>query len=756
MVSTSENKKYKVIGTRPIRHDGYDKVTGRAQYGGDLKLPGMLTGAVLRSPHAHAKIIKIDTSGADKMDGVFATMTSEDLPRLSDAVRGNSEESGTEKHLSENVMAFNKVLYKGHVVAAVAAKDQNTALEALKRIKVDYEILDSVVNVDQAMDPNAPIIHEDLIGDHLGKKITNTNVSAHVLHNIGDVDKAFNEADFIVEKEINLQTVHQGYIEPHNATAVWDEEDRVKVWTSTQGSFSARDSISKILNLDASRIRVTPMEIGGAFGGKIPVYLEPVAAILSKKTRRPVKAIMTRTDVFDATGPGPGGKVKVKIGIDAKGKMTAGYADIRLEAGAYPEAFIEAAAKCVFSCYEIPSMRIDAYDVLVNKASSAPYRAPGSPQVAFATETVVDEICIQKNIDSIDFRLLNVAKKGTRTALGPKYRTIGLEECLIAAKNSDHWKTEIIPNKNVKKKRGRGIASGYWFNIGEKSSVNLSLNTDGIVALTEGSTDIGGSRASIAMQAAEVLGVPAEDIRPSVVDTDSIGHTDVTGGSRTTYATGYAAYKAAYNLIEEIITKTSLIWDISKDEIEYSDGVVKSKTDSALKMNLKEFADSNPFGPAVSTASVDLEEAGGGFAVHIVDLEIDEETGKTDVIDYTTIQDVGKAIHPSYVEGQMQGGAAQGIGWALNEEYFMSQDGIMLNSSYLDYRMPISLDLPMINTIMVEVPSEEHPFGVRGVGEPPICPPIPAIGNAIKNAIDIRLLDTPMKPSKIIEALKDK
>ena len=756
MVSTSENKKYKVIGTRPIRHDGYDKVTGRAQYGGDLKLPGMLTGAVLRSPHAHAKIIKIDTSGADKMDGVFATMTSEDLPRLSDAVRGNSEESGTEKHLSENVMAFNKVLYKGHVVAAVAAKDQNTALEALKRIKVDYEILDSVVNVDQAMDPNAPIIHEDLIGDHLGKKITNTNVSAHVLHNIGDVDKAFNEADFIVEKEINLQTVHQGYIEPHNATAVWDEEDRVKVWTSTQGSFSARDSISKILNLDASRIRVTPMEIGGAFGGKIPVYLEPVAAILSKKTRRPVKAIMTRTDVFDATGPGPGGKVKVKIGIDAKGKMTAGYADIRLEAGAYPEAFIEAAAKCVFSCYEIPSMRIDAYDVLVNKASSAPYRAPGSPQVAFATETVVDEICIQKNIDSIDFRLLNVAKKGTRTALGPKYRTIGLEECLIAAKNSDHWKTEIIPNKNVKKKRGRGIASGYWFNIGEKSSVNLSLNTDGIVALTEGSTDIGGSRASIAMQAAEVLGVPAEDIRPSVVDTDSIGHTDVTGGSRTTYATGYAAYKAAYNLIEEIITKTSLIWDISKDEIEYSDAVVKSKTDSALKMNLKEFADSNPFGPAVSTASVDLEEAGGGFAVHIVDLEIDEETGKTDVIDYTTIQDVGKAIHPSYVEGQMQGGAAQGIGWALNEEYFMSQDGIMLNSSYLDYRMPISLDLPMINTIMVEVPSEEHPFGVRGVGEPPICPPIPAIGNAIKNAIDIRLLDTPMKPSKIIEALKDK
>ena len=399
-------------------------------------------------------------------------------------------------------------------------------------------------------------------------------------------------------------------------------------------------------------------------------------------------------------------------------------------------------------------MRIDAYDVLVNKASSAPYRAPASPQVAFATETVVDEICLQKKFDPIDFRLMNVATKGTRTALGPKYRTIGLQECLEAAKNSDQWKSRLDSKPSSGKKRGRGIASGYWFNIGFKSSVNLALNSDGIVSLTEGSTDIGGTRASIAMQAAEVLGIPAENIRPTVVDTDSIGHTDVTGGSRTTYATGYAAYKAAYKLIDEIIEKAALKWDINKNDVEYSDGVIKSKTDSALTMTIQEIASDSPGGPIVSSASVDLEEAGGGFAVHIVDLEIDEETGKTDVVNYTAIQDVGKAIHPSYVEGQMQGGAAQGIGWALNEEYFMSDDGVMLNSSYLDYRMPISLDLPMINTIIVEVPSEEHPFGVRGVGEPPIVPPIPAIGNAITNALGLRLLSTPMKPSRIIEALK--
>ncbi len=756
MVSTPENKNYKVIGTRPIRHDGYDKVTGRAQYGADIKLPGMLIGAVARSPYAHAKIKSIDTSEAENMDGVFAVMTAKDLPRLGDVVRGNSEESGSERHLSENVMAFDKVLYKGHVVAGVAAKDQNTAFEAVKKIKVDYEVLKPVINVDQAMAKDASILHEDYSGDHLGKKVKNTNIAAHVRHENGNIDDGFKKSDLVVEKEVDMQTVHQGYIEPHSGTAVWDEEDRVKVWTSTQGSFAVRDSVSKVLDLDVSRVKVTPMEIGGGFGGKIPIYLEPISAVLSKKTRRPVKTMMSRTDVFDATGPGPGGKVKVKIGIDSEGKILAAYADIRLEAGAYPEAFIEAAAKCVFSCYDVPSMKIDAYDVVVNKPSSAPYRAPASPQVAFATETVVDEICNIKGYDPIDFRLKNVAEKGTRTALGPKYRTIGLKECLEAAKESDHWKSDLDSNPKSGKKRGRGIASGYWFNIGFKSSVNLSLNPDGKVALIEGSTDIGGSRASIAMQAAEVLGIPAEDVRPSVVDTDSIGITDVTGGSRTTYATGYAAYNAAHKLIEQIIEKSALKWDISKDQIEYSDGVVRSKTDSELKMTLKEIADDPPGGPIVSSASVDLEEAGGGFAVHIADLEIDEETGKTDVVNYTAIQDVGKAIHPSYVEGQMQGGAAQGIGWALNEEYFMSDDGIMLNSSYLDYRMPTSLDLPMINTIMVEVPSEEHPYGVRGVGEPPIVPPVPAIGNAINNALGLRLLSTPMKPSRITKALKRK
>ena len=455
MVSPADKKEYKVIGTRPIRHDGYDKVTGRAQYGADIKLPGLVFGAVLRSPHAHAIIKNIDTSEAEKLSGVLAVMTAKDLPRLENIQRASAEESGSEKHLSENVLAHKKVMYKGHAVAAVAAGDINTAEEALNKIKVDYEVLEPVINIDQAMDKDAPIILEGFEADHLGKKVLNTNVALHEIHDFGDVEKGFSESDFVLENEVNMQTVHQGYIEPHNATAIWDEEDRVKIWTSTQGSFTVRDSVSKVLGLDVSRVRVTPMEIGGGFGGKIPIYLEPLAAVLSRKSRRPVKLIMTRTDVFESTGPAPGGKVKVKLGVDSSGKILAASAVIKLEAGGFPEAFIEAASQCVFSCYDIPSTRIEGYDVIVNKPSSAAYRAPGSPQVAFAIETLVDEICDKKGWDPLEFRVKNVARKGTRTALGPLYTRIGLEECLEAAKKSDHWNSKLNDNLPSGKKRGR-------------------------------------------------------------------------------------------------------------------------------------------------------------------------------------------------------------------------------------------------------------------------------------------------------------
>ncbi len=756
MVSTQE---YKVIGTRPIRHDGLDKVTGRAIYGADIKLPGMLYGAVLRSPHAHARIKSMDTSGAEAMEGVIAVMTAVDMPDAGDKIVDLGEGAINLRYASDHLIASDKANFKGHPVAAVAAVSTNTAREAVRAIKVDWEVLPSVVDVDSAMADGAPIIHEDLVGDDLGAKVKNTNMASHFRHEFGDLEKGFSEATTIVEHRYDLAMVHQGYIEPQNATAVWNEDGRIKVWVSTQGSFSTRTQIAGVLQIDESKINVVPLEIGGGFGGKIPIYLEPLAAILSRKSGgKPVRILMDRTDVFEATGPTPGGWVRVKMGVNDDGIITAADSDIRFDAGGFPGSPVGAGAMCVFSCYDIENTRIDGYDVVVNKPKTAAYRAPGSTHVAFATECVIDEICEKIGMDPLEFRLKNASKEGSRRADGPIFPLIGNIETLEASQESPHWQSELVRDAGGGKVRGRGVANGYWFNIGFKSSVNLSVNTDGTVMLVEGSTDIGGTRVSIAMQAAEVLGIPAEDVRPTVVDTDSVGYTDVTGGSRTCYATGYAAYKAAKNLIAELTTRAASIWDVSEDEIEFSDGKFASKSDPELSMTFKELASqlNETGGPVNSTGAVDLENAGGSFATHIVDLEIDPETGKTDVVRYTTVQDVGTAIHPSYVEGQMQGGAVQGIGWALNEEYFMSEDGAMENSSFLDYRMPTSLDLPEIETIMVEVPNPIHPYGVRGVGETPIVPPVAAIANAIYDALGIRLRSAPMNPGRILEALKEK
>ena len=757
MVATFEpRQEYRVIGTRPIRHDGYDKVTGRAVYGADVKMPGLVWGDVLRSPHAHAIVKSIDTSEAEAMPGVLAVATNADMPQLEDGMVDLGEGTVNFKWASDNILASDKVLYAGHVVAGVAALDRNTAQEAVNRIKVEYEVLPSATNVDDALADDAPVILPDLEGNDLGDKVSDTNMAAHNRHEFGDPEKGFEESSLVVEQEFKLQMVHQGYIEPHNATAFWDEDDRIRVWTSTQGAFPVRTQTAGLLNIDESRVRVTPLEIGGGFGGKIPVYLEPIAAILSRKSGRPVKMIMERKNVFEGSGPAPGGKVRVKLGVNDDGKIVAGTTDIYLEAGAYPGAAVGAAEQCVFACYDIPNTRIDSYDVVVNKPKSAAYRAPGSPQVALAIESVVDEICEAKGWDKVDFRLDNAAKEGTRRADGPIYPRIGLIETLEAAKDSPHWNADLDSDPGNGRQRGRGIAAGYWFNVGLKSAVNLSVNGDGTVSLVEGSTDIGGTRASIAMQAAEVLGLDAHEVRPVVTDTESIGYTDVTGGSRVCYATGYAAYIAANNLAEEMKKRAAMIWGIDESDVQFENGVFSSSTDPELNLHFRDLASrlGDTGGPVTSTGSVDLEDAGGGFGVHIADVDVDPETGKTDVVRYTVVQDAGKAIHPAYVEGQMQGGAVQGIGWALNEEYFMGDDGVMANSTFLDYRMPTSLDLPNIETIIVEVPNPIHPFGVRGVGEVPIAPPLPTLANAIHDAVGVRLDETPMKAGNIVAALE--
>lgn len=752
---TASETKYKVIGTRPIRHDGEDKVTGRAVYGADVQLPGMLYGRVLRSPHAHARIKSIRTERAEALEGVKAVVTAADLPDPGGS-SANLGELGLVplKHLSHNVLASGKVLYHGHAIAAVAAVTAQIADQALKLIEVDYEVLPPVMDVLQSMRGEPALLHDDLFMDEMGKKSSKPgNVASHQQFRKGDLAKGFAAADHILEREYRCATVHQGYIEPHAATAMWNADGQVTLWCTTQGAFSMRGATHQILGIPVSRLKVIPTEIGGGFGGKIPTYGEPVAALLSRKSRRPVKVVMNRTEVFLATGPTSGSHVKLKMGVTKEGRITAAEGTLIYEGGAFPGSMVGAGGVCMFAPYNIENSTVNMYDVVVNKPKTAAYRAPGAPNSEFATECMIDEFCEMLKMDPLEFRLKNAAKEGDLQSHGIPHAKIGYIETLQAARDSGHYKSKLSgPN------RGRGVASGYWMNAGLSSSAMARLNGDGTVTLIEGSVDIGGSRTSIAMQLAETLGISAQDVIPSVGDTDSIGYTEVTGGSRVTFATGWAAYEAGQAIKRKLIEQAAEMWKVAPDAVTYQDASMHVAGDESKKVTLKELA-KILYDKGVDVGArvtVTPQGAGGAFGTHIADVEVDPETGKVTVLRYTVVQDVGRAIHPSYVEGQMQGGAVQGIGWALNEEYIYNDKGQMLNASFLDYRMPTSLDLPMIETIIVEVPNPKHPYGVRGVGEVPIVPPQAAMANAIYHAVGVRLRDLPMSPPRVAKALEAK
>ena len=743
---------YKVVGTRPIRHDGVDKVVGAARYAADQNVTGMLYGKYLRSPHAHARILNIDTSKAEALPGVTAIVTSSDLAEAADKIQEMGEDAVNLRYLSANMLAHDKVLYHGHAIAAVAATSVHIAEEAVGLIDVEYELLKPVLDVREAMADDAPILLEELRTSALGEVGDKpTNVAQHFRHARGDLEAGYEAADAIVEREFTTAMVHQGYLEPQASTVQWRSDDQIHIWTSTQGPFQIRDSVSALLQVPVSQVKVTPAEIGGGFGGKFTPYTDLPAALLSRKSgNRPVKMALTRTEVLQATGPTSGSYIKVKMGASKDGRITAVEADLIYEAGAYPGSPVGAGAGVILSPYKLDNLRIDGYDVVVNRPQSGAYRAPGGTNAAFASETVIDELAEILGIDPLEFRHINAAQAGDRRPDGPEYKRIGYKETVEAAIDHPHTAT---PNEGTN--RGRGVASGFWFNGAGPSSVTAVVNADGTVNLLEGSADIGGTRASAAMMLAETIGVAAEDINPQVVDTDSIGYTSGTGGSSVTHKIGVTTHQLGLELRKKMSDQLADYWEMDASDISWQNGQFRGNGHS---IGFKEAAQQLSSGYEALTASVTMSTEGAGpcFGTHIVDVEVDPETGKVTILRYTAVQDVGKAIHPSYVEGQIQGGVVQGIGWALNEEYIYSDDGHLLNASLLDYRMPTALDLPMIETVVVEVANPDHPFGVRGVGEVPIVPPAGAIANAIYDAVGVRPTELPMSPARLLEAIWEK
>jgi CO/xanthine dehydrogenase Mo-binding subunit len=753
MSSDASNETFRVVGTRPIRPDGVDKVTGRANFGADTALPGMLWAKIRRSPHAHARLLSIDASKALALPGVRGVVTAADFPEIRSEEAFVGEGPMNFRDLSRNVMARDKVLYEGHAVAAVAAISPIVAAEALDLIDVEYEVLPHVIDVEAAMRSDAPLLHDDLFTQGLEAKPERpSNTAKRVAFSKGDAERGFRQADVIVARRYTTQPVHQAYIEPHACVVSAAADGQVQIWASSQGQFMIRAYCAKLLGIDIASIRVMPAEIGGGFGGKTLIYLEPVALALSRRTGRPVKIVMTRDEVFRATGPTSGGVIEVKLGAKRDGTIVAADLVLKYQAGAFPGSPVQPGCMCAFAMYDLPNVNIVGYDVVSNRPKVAADRAPGAPISSFGVESCLDELAQELRIDPLTLREKNAAKEGTKAVHGPTWTNIGYLHTLEAARNHPNYQIPLGPYQ------GRGIACGFWFNVGGESSAAVHVNEDGSVSVASGSPDIGGSRASMAMMAAETLGIPFERVRPIVADTASIGFTHVTGGSRVTFATGMATVQAAEKVVDQLKRRAAMIWDISPEAVDWRDGCAYPAGPNAGSFDPLPLAEialkaARTGGPIGAEVQLNAQGAGPAFATHVCDVEVDPETGHVTVLRYTATQDVGRAIHPSYVEGQIQGGVAQGVGWALNEEYIYDKHGRMDNPGFLDYRVPVASDMPMIDAVIVEVPNPRHPFGVRGVGEVPIVPPMAAVANAIHAATGARLRDLPMAPPKVLVAL---
>ncbi len=742
------NLSNKWIGKRTIRPDGEDKVTGRAQYAADYSMPGQIYGKVLRSPHAHARILSIDTSKALALPGVKAVVTGKDFvefPVDKSIMLGIQDM----RWMARNVIAREKALFIGHPVAAVAASTLAIARQAIKLIKVEYEVLPWAIEIDDALKPDAPILHDHIKFD--GKP---SNIASKLEHKLGDIDAGFKDADLVIERSFSTRPIHQGYIEPHACVVSVGQDGHTVIWSSSQGQFMVRAMCAYLNDLDQSQIRAIPAEIGGGFGGKTIVYLEPLALELSRKSGRAVKMTMTREEVFHASGPTSGSQSKCKIGVTKDGKIVAAQGTFYLQSGAFPGAPIRGAAGCAFAPYDIPNVLSTGYEVVSNRSKVAAYRGPGAPIGAHAVECVLDEIAAQLKIDPLELRLKNAAKQGTKAAHGPVYPAIGYAETVRQAMEHPHYKAPLGKNQ------GRGVASGFWFNAGGESSAQVNVTEDGNVVIVTGHPDIGGSRASTANIAAELFGIDYDRISVLIGDTSVIGFSNLTGGSRVTFASAMVVTQSTQTVIKQLRERAAKIWKIDPEAVVWEDGEARPAGDNAGKfppLTLAQIAAqaSQTGGPIGAGIQLNTTGAEGGFATHICDVEVDPDTGKVTVLRYTSIQDVGRAIHPSYVEGQMQGGAVQGIGWALNEEYIYDKNGKVDNPGFLDYRMPVASDLPMIDNVMIEIPNPKHPQGVRGVGEVPLVASVPAVANAVNNAMGLRMTSLPLSPPKVAKAIKD-
>jgi len=757
---TAERPRFRHVGRPVDRIDAAAKVTGETVYGDDLRLPRLLHVKLVHAPVAHARIRRLDASKALAVPGVEAVITAGDLPQH----RVNPDAR------AQVLLARDEVLFYGQPVAAVLARDPYTAAYARDLVEVEYEELPAVVDPLEAMRDDAPLARTGAIREadrseeqgHITVEAEQeqaqsrpSNVSSTITFRRGDVEAGFAEADAVVEGTWRSAMVHQSYIEPHVVVADYDPGGELSIWSSTQAPFHVRHEVARTLGLPEARVRVTATEVGGGFGGKIYLY-EPLVAALAMCVRRPVKLAMSRKEDMLAATPAPQAVVQLKAGMKADGTLVALQARVVYDSGAFPGAPVLPGCLLIGGSYKCPNLDIQGFEVLTNKVSVGALRAPGAPHVAFALESAMDMLAQRLELDPLEVRLKNAVEKGDPLPSGQPYPAIGLKECLEAIARTDIWRERH--RSRQRPNRGVGLAVGGWLGGLQPASATVGLNADGTINVTVGAADITGTNTSFAQIAAEELNVPLEMVSVVTGDTRTAPYAGMSAGSKTTYTVGRAVKLAAEDARQQILAIASQRLEVPVEELEMEDGVVRARGQPEKQVTFRELGRlTTGFGaryaPIVGRGAITARRQAPGFTAQVAEVEVDPDTGEVTVLRYAVAQDVGFAINPKSVEGQMQGGAAQGLGIALFEEMVYDEKGRLLNPNLLDYRLPTARDVPPIEAIIVEVPSEEGPYGARIVGEPSIVPGPAAVANAVADAVGARVFEAPITPERVLRAL---
>jgi len=736
MLPTSQHVQ---VGMSFPRQDGPDKITGRARYAGDQALPGMLYARLVLSPYAHARILNIDTSLALAVPGVVAVFTAEILGMTQTEMSSRAQ----------SPLAVQEVIWCGHPVAIVVGETEASAEDGAVAVEVDYEPLPAII------DPEAIAKVDSLLAQ------TNSQIPPI---RMGDIEAGLRESEVVVECSYRTHPVHQSYMEPQSVTVTSSASGhQLVIWPSTQGMFNVRSAVASALNMPERQIRVEPVPIGGGFGGK-ETLIEPLVAAVASRMRKPVRLVFTRQEDLLAGNPAPQTAMTVKLGAKRDGTLTAIQVSLVLDVGAYPY-FLAGFSGYHFSgIYRCPNIDIHCDVAQTNKPGTGAYRAPSGPQAYFAMESTVQELCQQLGMDPIRFRQINALKEGDLNTRHGRWPRIGLLECLEQIQNHPLWlqraeRKQDVPEELTGWKIGIGVAVGGWQGGTEPAAAMCRLEQDGTFNIVVGSVDLSGSDASLALIAAEELGLPAAAVSVTHDSTDSMPYSGLSAGSKTIYTVGAAVLKAAHDARDQVLTIAAEMLEVSPEDMELRDGKVMVKGVPEKYITLQQIAANSmrfgaPFEPVYGSGRSANRVSSPMFTAHLARVAVDPETGDVRVLDYIAAQDVGRAINPAEVEGQIHGGVVQGIGWALFEGMTYDEQGQLLTSTLMDYALPHSMDVPTITPILVEVPSELGPFGAKGVGEPPVVPVAAAIANAIKDAVGVRMAELPMTPEHVYDAMR--